>query len=92
MGAFRTKGLRSVAKTGPFMHTGHLATLHDAVESYNVGGGEAGTFTGTKDALMVPLNLSTQEVDDLVAFLEALTGDPIPAALQEDTSFGAAGK
>lgn len=92
MGAFRTKGLRSVAETGPFMHTGHLATLREVVEFYNAGGGEAGTYAGTKDELMVPLNLSEQEIDDLVAFLETLTGDPIPAALQVDTSFGAAGK
>lgn len=87
-GAFRTKGLRSVAKTAPFMHTGHLKTLKEVVEFYNQGGGDAGTYAGTKDTLMVPLNLTPQEVDDLVAFLETLTGEEIPAALQEDTSFG----
>lgn len=91
-GAFRTKGLRSVAKTGPFMHTGHLATLREVVEFYNAGGGEAGTYAGTKETLMVPLNLTSQEMDDIVAFLESLTGNPIPAALQEDTSFGTMGK
>ena len=29
---------------------------------------------GTRDAKMVPLNLSDGEIDDLVAFLETLTG------------------
>ncbi|MRG93108.1 cytochrome-c peroxidase [Polyangium spumosum] len=86
-GAFRTKGLRSVAKTGPFMHTGHLATLREVVEFYNAGGGDA-DYAGTKDPLMVPLNLSPEEIDDLVAFMETLTGDPIPEALLVDTSFG----
>jgi len=86
-GAFRTKGLRSVAQTGPFMHTGHLATLREVVEFYNVGGADK-DFAGTKDSLMVPLNLSSEEIDDLVAFLETLTGDPIPESLLVDTSFG----
>jgi cytochrome c peroxidase len=85
-GAFRTKGLRSVAHTGPFMHTGHIATLREVVEFYNEGGGSK-DFAGTKDELMVPLNLTPQEIDDIVAFLETLTGTPIPAALLEDTSF-----
>ncbi|HNN92801.1 MAG TPA: cytochrome c peroxidase [Pseudomonadota bacterium] len=79
-GAFRTKGIRSISFTGPFMHTGHLATLRDVVQFYNMGGGSS-DFAGTKDPLLKPLNLSSAEIDDLVAFLESLTGDTIPAAL-----------
>jgi cytochrome c peroxidase len=85
-GAFRTKGLRSVAKTGPFLHTGHLTTLKEVVELYNQGGDDKG-FAGTKDELLKPLNLSPEEVLDLAAFLEALTGEPVPEKLLEDTSF-----
>ncbi|MCB9701779.1 MAG: hypothetical protein H6711_07805 [Myxococcales bacterium] len=77
LGAFRTKGLRNVAMTGPYMHTGHLNTLREVVEFYNEGGAASG-FAGTKDPLMVPLNLTETEIDDIVAFLEALTGDNIP--------------
>lgn len=77
-GAFRTKGLRNVAMTAPFMHTGHIATLKDVVEFYNDGGAGTG-FAGTKDGLMKPLNLTDAEIADIVAFLEALTGDPVPA-------------
>lgn len=77
-GAFRTKGLRNVAMTGPFMHTGHLSTLKEVVDFYNEGGAETG-FAGTKDGLMKPLNLTATEVADIVAFLETLTGDPVPA-------------
>jgi cytochrome c peroxidase len=90
-GAFRTKGLRSVAQTAPFLHTGHLATLEEVVAFYNEGGDASG-FAGTKDRRMVPLNLTPGEIDDLVAFLETLTGDPIPEALLEDTSFTGGGK
>jgi len=90
-GAFRTKGLRSVAKTAPFLHTGKLATLREVVTFYNEGGDKDG-YAGTKDELMVPLNLTPAEIDDLVAFLETLTGDPIPASLLEDTSFTGGGK
>ena len=77
-GAFRTKGLRNVAMTGPYMHTGHLETLRDVVIFYNEGGGD-GEFAGSKDPLMVPLNLTDQEIDDIVAFLESLTGEAVPA-------------
>ena len=79
-GAFRTKDIRSVSFTGPFMHTGYLNTLRDVVEFYNKGGG-SGEFAGTKDPLMKPLNLTSTEIDDLVAFLESLTGDTIPSSV-----------
>jgi cytochrome c peroxidase len=84
-GAFRTKSLRNVAMTAPYMHTGALATLKDVVRFYNQGGDSA-NYAGTRDALIQPLNLSETEMDDLVAFLESLTGDPIPAELLQDTS------
>jgi cytochrome c peroxidase len=84
-GQFRTKSLRHVAETGPYFHDGSVATLEEVVRFYNAGGGAAG-FPGTKDPRMVPLNLSEQEILDLVAFLEALTGDPVPAHLQLDTA------
>src|SRR5262245_40829155 len=84
-GAFRTKTLRSVAMTAPYMHTGELATLREVVWFYNQGGGTSG-YAGTRDPLIQPLNLSESEIDDLVAFLESLSGDPVPAALLVDTS------
>ncbi len=84
-GQFRTKHLRQIAMTGPYMHTGQFATLTEVVEFYNMGGGSSG-FDGTKDALLVPLNLTSTEIADIVAFLETLTGDAIAAALMQDTS------
>ena len=86
MGAFRTKSLRHLAKTGPFFHDGSAATLQDVVDFYNGGGGTA-NFSGTKDPRLVPLNLTAGEQADLIEFLTtALLGDPVPDALQADTS------
>lgn len=80
LGAFRTKGLRNVALTAPYYHTGGFATLRDVVDFYAQGGGASG-YVGTKDAKLTPLDLSEQEKQDLVAFLESLTGEAVPEAL-----------
>jgi cytochrome c peroxidase len=85
LGAFRTPSLRQIAETAPYMHTGELATLDEVVEFYNLGGADSG-FLGQKDGSIRPLNLTPAEMRDLVAFLETLTGDPIPASLALDTS------
>lgn len=84
-GQFRTKHLRQIAETGPYMHTGGLATLAEVIDFYDDGGG-AGNFAGTKDTRIVPLNLSDQEKLDLEAFLTTLTGEPVDSALLVDTS------
>ena len=58
------------------MHNGMLKTLRDVVEFYNAGGGK-NEFSETKSAQIKPLGLSKSEIDDLVAFLESLSGDEI---------------
>ena len=70
-GAFKTPGLRNVAETGPFMHDGSLATLDEVVAWY-VKGGQPNPFLSP---LIEPLDLTAAEQADLVAFLEALTGE-----------------
>jgi len=85
-GQFRTKSLRNVALTAPYMHAGQLATLDDVVAFYDQGGGDAGSSGIVKDARMVPLGLSVQERADLVAFLETLSGEPVAAGALVDTS------
>jgi cytochrome c peroxidase len=82
-GAFRTKGLRNVEMTAPYMHTGHLATLEEVIEFYDEAGAEDG-FQGTKDPLLVPLNLSSAEKADLVEFLRTLTSEPVDDSLLVD--------
>lgn len=85
LGQWRTKSLRQIAESAPYMRTGQFETLREVVEFYNDGGSESG-FVGERDEDMEELNLEEDEIDDLVAFLETLTGDPVDPALLEDTS------
>jgi len=70
-GAFKTPSLRDVAKTAPYFHDGSVATLKEAVKLMTSGGID----NKYKDGLMIDRNLTDKEIDQLVAFLEALTGD-----------------
>lgn len=83
-GKFRTKDLRQIAETGPYMHTGAFDSLHEVVEFYNDGGG-TNDFSGNLDPRIVPLNLTADEVDAIVAFLETLTG-PVSEDWAENTA------
>ena len=78
LGSFKTPGLRQIADTAPYMHTGTLEDLRSVVEFYNEGGHEDG-FVGEKDDDMVELNLSDAEIDAIVVFLETLNGDALDA-------------
>lgn len=79
-GAFRTPSLRDVELTGPYMHSGQLATLAEVIAFYDAGG--MTPVSGTRDALVLPLGLSTQDETDLLAFLHSLDTDPVPLALR----------
>ncbi len=75
LGAFKTPTLRNVAVTPPYMHDGSLATLKDVMVHYNNGGvtKEGDPVNDFLSGGIRPLNLTDQEVDDLVSFMEALT-------------------
>jgi len=73
-GAFKTPTLRDVARRGPYMHDGSLATLEQVVDLY-VQGGHANPWLSPKSR---PLDLTTAERADLVTFLQALTGEVAP--------------
>lgn len=70
-GAFKTPTLRNVAQTAPYMHDGSEATLRQVIEFYNRGGNPN---PGLSKEIKL-LNLTTQEITDLVDFLHALTGE-----------------
>ena len=75
LGAFKTPTLRNVEVTAPFMHDGSLKTLRDVVVHYN-NGGVTNKGERVNDFLsggIRELNLSDQQITDLVAFMEALT-------------------
>ncbi len=70
-GAFKTPTIRNVALSAPYMHDGSLKTLRAVVDFY-VGGGSSNPYL---DPQLRPLALTGKDREDLVAFLEALTGD-----------------
>jgi cytochrome c peroxidase len=76
VGAFKTPTLRDIELTAPYMHDGSLKSLNDVINHYNNGG-----VTKLGDPVnpylsggIRPLKLSNNQIDDLVAFLKALTG------------------
>lgn len=81
VGKFRTPGLRGVMNTKPWMHNGVFNSIEGIMNIYNAGG-----FRFHKDPndplspvtseLMEPLNLSNDELQALIAFLEAVTAHP----------------
>ncbi|WP_125722997.1 cytochrome-c peroxidase [Flavobacterium ustbae] len=83
IGKFRTPTLREVANTKPWMHHGHFPTLLDVVELYNLGNPSPvqKKYLGTARDSLIPkvdpmlrkLDLSKEEIADLLAFIETLS-------------------
>lgn len=79
LGQFKVPTLRNVATNAPYMHGGQLETLEDVIQFYNEVDEEVSW--GHREELLVPLSLDEQDVADLVAFLESLTGEGPDASL-----------
>jgi cytochrome c peroxidase len=75
--AFKTPTLRDVARRGPYMHDGSVATLDDVIALYDRGGIDR----PSRDSEIHPLNLSPGEKADLIAFLQTLNGTPTAYAV-----------
>ena len=91
-GAFKTPTLRNIALTGPYFHNGSRATLRQVMEFYNRGGDRRGEDASNTsgfdhpavnqhngsnlDPDMTRLNLTPDEVDALVKFMEVGLTDP----------------
>ena len=73
-GCFQDADAAEHYRDRPYMHDGALKTLEEVVEFLNAGGGANPNLS----PLVKPLNLTPEEKTDLVAFLKALTGEPIP--------------
>lgn len=76
---YKTPSLRNIALTAPYMHNGVFATLQQVVEFYNQGC----VANENLDPLVNPLHLNTQEIDDLTAFLQSLTGSNVAALISD---------
>ena len=74
-GKFKTPSLRNIEYSAPYMHDGRFATLEQVLEHYNSGG----HYTSTVDPLMkkigIGLQLTNQELSDLLAFLKTLSDE-----------------
>ena len=71
-GRFRVPTLRNIALTAPYMHDGRFATLQQVIDHYAAGGRHAESL-GVVDSQIRPLDLSAQEKQDLLEFLQGLT-------------------
>jgi cytochrome c peroxidase len=80
IGAFRTMGLRNLLVTQPYFHDGSQQTLWDTIDHYNKGGVQNPFLDGG----IVPLGLSENEEDDLVAFLATLTSPEYQQMAKEE--------
>ncbi|MDR2223322.1 MAG: c-type cytochrome [Flavobacteriaceae bacterium] len=83
VGKFKTPSLRDLLNTRPWMHNGLFDDLTGIVNIYNSGmhmidpkpeQKTADPLYPVTDPLMKPLKLTKQEVQDIVAFLESLSG------------------
>lgn len=68
---FKVPGLRNIALTAPYMHDGSLNSLEAVIAHYQSGGKNH----PHKSPLIRPLNLTTAEQADLLAFLKSLTDE-----------------
>jgi cytochrome c peroxidase len=92
--AFKTPTLRDVARRGPWMHDGSFATLEQVVRHYVAGGSAAGgSATGASrrpdpflDERVRGFSATEEDVRDLVAFLESLSGEVRPGLAPEPWS------
>ncbi len=73
-GKFKIPTLRNVAQTAPYSHNGYFATLEGMVRFHLDRGG---LEPDVEENLVTPVavELSEQEITDIIAFLNALTDD-----------------
>ena len=78
-GAFKTPTLREIKRTAPYFHDGSAKTLKAAVKHY-AKGGEVKTNLSPS---MEQIKLSNKEIDEVVAFMKALSSPYIKVSLPE---------
>lgn len=80
-GAFKTPQLRNVELTGPYFHTGGMATLRQVIDFYNRGGDFDSTNLDSvmkrQGTLSREQRLSEDQKHALVSFLLALTDERV---------------
>ena len=74
-GLFKTPSLRNVAVTAPYMHLGQIRTLREVLVHYSTLSDAADSHH--PERILVRLDFTEQEIDDLLAFLKTLTDTQI---------------
>ena len=90
---FRTPTLRNVSITGPYMHNGIFTNLKDVVRYMDSGvSGNPHVPNSDLESAMIPIGLTEQEMEYIVAFLESLTDENfdkgIPASVPSGLPVG----
>lgn len=91
-GGFKVPSLRNISKTAPYMHAGQFANLRDTVQFYTKGRGHAVPADQqlTLHWHIWEPNLSEQEIDRLVDFLQTLTDESFMPRVPEKLPSGLA--
>ncbi len=76
-GAFKTPSLRNVELTAPYMHNGGMSTLAQVVDFYARGSDFRQQNITDLAPAIVPLPITEQDEQDLVAFMLALTDERV---------------
>lgn len=75
--SFKTVTVRNSALTAPYFHNGAYSTLEQVMDFYNKGGGSGLGLSVTNQTLSGDaLDLSDQEIKQIIAFLTALNDNP----------------
>jgi cytochrome c peroxidase len=96
MGQFRVPSLRNVALTAPYLHNGSIGTLKELMEFYNARNLEPERWGKTdypetvNHEDMGDLKMTKEEIDDLVAFMFALTDQTLLKMKPDDVLPGVA--
>ena len=72
-GVMKTPTLRDATKSAPYFHDGSAGTLHEVAHICG-NGGRYKHNVKNKSTFMIDRELTKQEISDIVAFVESLTG------------------
>ncbi len=83
MGHFKAPSLRNIELTAPYMHDGSIVSLDEVLDHYSAGGRNIvngknqgdGSASPLKNKFIKGFDLSQQEREELLAFLESLTDE-----------------
>jgi cytochrome c peroxidase len=76
-GTFKVPGLRNVELTAPYFHNGGKLTLKEVVQFYNRGADFRRENFDVVDLGIHFIGMTEEEMDDIVAFLKALTDERV---------------